>query len=456
MEPNEPHDRRPCPQEEDTAALAMNALEGAAETAARAHLEGCPACQTAFRRFQQVRAGLLALPSEPPVRDLAPDIVKAAVWRARDGQHPAAAFRPGWWRHAAIAAVACVLVLIGAGMWFMRPAGDTAISAVQPVISPWPLTATVTAASQWLVGSQKSTGEWIAVEWGGQPNYSLGVTGLAVLALASVEQSGIEQGVPQTLARGVEHILSLQSPEGRLGPECRPVLYNHGIATVALLEVYERKHAVELKGPIQKALDYIGRCQSVKGGWGYLEPSGRWTAPNTSITVWQLNALSLGRELGFTGCESAIDRGVAWFKTMVDASGAIAYSEPADRSPAESFTLSAMAAAYAPSMGRAIPGAPIAAAMDDRSVLKAAPDFYQWYALTYGLYYTNRDKYKAWFNELHRALDAMQIAEGPSRGSWEPVDQWGSAGGRVYTTSMAVLALRSEERATRITACIGD
>jgi hypothetical protein len=452
MESNETNSRRPCPQEEETAALAMDALEGTAEIAARAHMDACPACQVAFRRYVRVRAGLAALPSGMPVRDLTQDIVRAA-----SRERPEVVFRPGRRRMAAILIAACVLVSAGIGMWFMRPGGAPAASATaQPVPSPWPLTATVAAASEWLVGSQESSGEWIAAAWGGQPDYSLGVTGLAVLALASVEQSGIEQGVPQTLARGVEHILSLQSSEGRLGPECRPILYNHGIATVALLEVYARKHAVELKGPIQKALDYISRCQSVKGGWGYMEPSGRWTAPNTSITVWQLNALTLGRELGFTGCGPAIDRGLAWFKTMVDASGAIAYSEPADRSLAESFTLSAMAAAYAPSMGAATPGAPIATSMDDRSVLKTAPDFYQWYALTYGLYYTNQDKYRAWFNELHRTLDAMQVAEGPTRGSWAPVDQWGSAGGRVYTTSMAVLALRSEERATRIAACVRD
>ena len=46
-----------------------------------------------------------------------------------------------------------------------------------------------------------------------------------------------------------------------------------------------------------------------------------------------------------------------------------------------------------------------------------------------------------WEPRLMRALVPNQVDSGCARGSWDPVDAWGTAVGRVYATAMSALAL---------------
>ena len=59
----------------------------------------------------------------------------------------------------------------------------------------------------------------------------------------------------------------------------------------------------------------------------------------------------------------------------------------------------------------------------------------------------------AWNRALSAALIGSQRKDSDRcafLGSWDPVDPWSAAGGRVYSTSMAVLALEAPERIQRL------
>jgi hypothetical protein len=47
---------------------------------------------------------------------------------------------------------------------------------------------------------------------------------------------------------------------------------------------------------------------------------------------------------------------------------------------------------------------------------------------------------------LRQSLTSRRQASGPNKGSWDPRDQWGSVGGRIYSTALAALSLERETR----------
>jgi hypothetical protein len=49
--------------------------------------------------------------------------------------------------------------------------------------------------------------------------------------------------------------------------------------------------------------------------------------------------------------------------------------------------------------------------------------------------------WKEWRKLRDERLLKSQMTSGCQRGSWDPIGTWGNAGGRVYTTAMAVLCM---------------
>ena len=68
-------------------------------------------------------------------------------------------------------------------------------------------------------------------------------------------------------------------------------------------------------------------------------------------------------------------------------------------------------------------------------------NLYYWYYATLGMYQLQGIHWQRWNDALRRTLVGRQVKEGPLAGSWDTDDLWGGHGGRVYTTSLAALAL---------------
>ena len=63
-------------------------------------------------------------------------------------------------------------------------------------------------------------------------------------------------------------------------------------------------------------------------------------------------------------------------------------------------------------------------------------------------------EWRTWYSKLTEAAVAGQQkgdpAEACQRGSWDPIDPWGTQGGRIYATAMMVLSLEGPYRYGRL------
>ncbi len=69
------------------------------------------------------------------------------------------------------------------------------------------------------------------------------------------------------------------------------------------------------------------------------------------------------------------------------------------------------------------------------------PDLYCWYYGSLSLIQLQNQDWKRWNARTRDTLIALQRKEGALGGTWDTSARWGDQGGRVFTTSLAVLTL---------------
>jgi hypothetical protein len=90
---------------------------------------------------------------------------------------------------------------------------------------------------------------------------------------------------------GLRFLLGKQAREGNFGTE----VYSNALATVAVCEAYGLTADPKLKGPAQRAVDYIVKAQDpAGGGWRYVPRQ----AGDLSVTGYYLTALKSARMAG--------------------------------------------------------------------------------------------------------------------------------------------------------------
>ena len=77
-------------------------------------------------------------------------------------------------------------------------------------------------------------------------------------------------------------------------------------------------------------------------------------------------------------------------------------------------------------------------------------DFYYWYYATLAMFQMGGDFWRQWNKSMKVALVDHQRTGGDENGSWDPIDAWGFAGGRVYATAINVLSLEIYYRYARV------
>ena len=188
---------------------------------------------------------------------------------------------------------------------------------------------------KYLASIQKEDGSFEAGGYNGP-----GVTGMAVMTfLASGEDPnfGIYSG---NIRRGLRQIIKGQDPStGILGGAAgsHSSMYNHGFAMLALAEAYgavdERMLWQGSSGGQQRgigqALELAVRAGVTSqkknrfGGWRY-GPDAR--DADTSVSGAMMVGFLAARNAGIEVPDEAIDRGIAYFKSMTSTSGQVAYS----------------------------------------------------------------------------------------------------------------------------------
>jgi hypothetical protein len=453
-ERDDPFEGAACPRVADVPAYAQGELSPSEQASFEGHLETCAACREELREVSAVLQGLRDLPSPSGPVDLVPEVISA--WR-REGL-PASRRRrrrPVLAGLAAAAALVCIAVLarilVKGPMLGVHRGEETRPTASS---GPGEMPAALAEAIDWLERTQEPSGGWRAERWEGESRYDVGLTGLALLALLDESHDGAASSSRRpAIDRAVKFLLGQQAEGGRFGPAIPAALYNHGIASVAVLETFGCHREERLREPIDRALRYIREGQTAGGGWGYLgDPSGE---TNTSVTTWPLQALLIARSLGWEGLDDSIAGGFRHLKRVCDDRGRLGYRKPGEFQRG-SEGLSSMGAfcVLLDRKGTMFPAEMRNRVVDAlaraRGASREEVDLYRDFFLASALKATPARLQGPWLAETRSSLASRQVREGHDRGSWDPDDPWGSLGGRLYSTALSALVLQVERRGDRL------
>ncbi len=158
-------------------------------------------------------------------------------------------------------------------------------------------------------------------------------TGLALLAYMAAGYTHQDEKYRQTVRRGIDWLVKHQAEDGNLSyhrddpsydRRSDPThFYSHGIAAMALCEAYGMTQDRDLRGPAQKAIDFIVHSQDpVRGGWRDIAQQGS----DTSVTGWQLMALRSAQMAGLSVPEETMRKIGHWLDLAQVSGGKYVYN----------------------------------------------------------------------------------------------------------------------------------
>jgi len=167
----------------------------------------------------------------------------------------------------------------------------------------------------WLSENQNEDGSWTAnVGFKLNSTYRItakkrghvGVTalaGMAFLAGGNLPGRG-EYGTE--IDEALDFVLSCVQDDGYI-TFAGTRMYSHAFATLFLAEIYGTTHREDVRVDLQRAVDFIVKCQNEEGGWRYV-PLARES--DMSIVVCQVLALRAARNIGIRVPKVTIDRAI--------------------------------------------------------------------------------------------------------------------------------------------------
>jgi prenyltransferase beta subunit len=306
---------------------------------------------------------------------------------------------------------------------------------------------------QWLASQQNSDGSW-APNGGGRARAS-GVTTTALAVLPFLARGETHKGsqdintYTKQVERALQYLISQQRPDGDLRGGSN--MYTHALATMALCEALGLTNDPILKGPCQRAIDFLIRAQARDHGWRYTP-----APPNSdlSVTSWCLMALKSGQMAGIQVPRETLERATDFLRTCSRPDGGYGYTRgsPGHSPPTPAVMTSAGLVCrhyLASSSGRT--GDDTRTDSLQRTVdviLKNPPkanvkNYYYWYYSMYALLPVGGDAWKQWNPQVRDLLVSLQDKQNPNfKGSWDPQGSYQlQASGRVGVTALALLTL---------------
>ncbi len=169
----------------------------------------------------------------------------------------------------------------------------------------------------WLAREQNEDGSWTAAV-GFKLNNSyrstsgsaahVGVTSLAGIAFLAGGHLPGRGEYGGALDRAVDFVLGCVQEDGYI-TFAGTRMYSHAFATLFLAEIYGMTHREDVRLRLQKAVDFIVKCQNEEGGWRYV-PLARES--DMSIVVCQVLALRAARNIGIRVPKSTVDRAIRY------------------------------------------------------------------------------------------------------------------------------------------------
>jgi hypothetical protein len=320
--------------------------------------------------------------------------------------------------------------------------------AAEPPAKNTPVDQAISRALEFLHAMQDSNdGSWKAGRAGRNP----AITSLAVMAFLSAGHVPGEGKYGETVEKGIRWVLHEQQPSGLIASEGGHEMYHHGIATLMLAEaagMTDGPLGKELRPTLEKAVAIILRAQRGgsgpdRGGWRYRV--AHVGGSDISVTGWQIMALRAAKNLGCDVPAENIERAVDYIKRCQDEStGGFCYT-PQGRLTIACTGTSILALEICGKDRHHTPEALRAGAflLRDRNLPHWNQDHF-FYSIYYGSQaaFQLGDNYWSVFRpKLHEVLLRYQSPSGFWQGGG-----YGYQYGPNYCTAMAVLALTVEYR----------
>ncbi len=350
----------------------------------------------------------------------------------------------------------------------LAPPGGRRVNPVEPGLA-------------WLARHQDEDGRWDCdgfmkhdgaapvCDGGGSPHHDPGVTGLALLSFLGAGQTHRRGGHRETVAHGLAYLRRIQDAEGCFGPRTDArFVYDHALAALAMVEAFAWGKSPVHGRSAQRAVDFIEACRNPSAAWRYGVRPGE---SDTSVSGWMAMALLSAKDAGLRVDEASLAGVRSWLDRVTDpGTGRVGYTsrddgpdrppEARERWPAgRSESLTALGVLLRIRLGEDPRRSGIVMKGTGRlrgclprwEEATGAVDMCYWLFGTGAAFHFGGDVWKEWNAALRPAIaDHQRTAPPAFAGSWDPVDPWGSEGGRVASTAFMVLCLDVFWHATRV------
>ncbi|MFC1805528.1 prenyltransferase/squalene oxidase repeat-containing protein [Planctomycetota bacterium] len=293
---------------------------------------------------------------------------------------------------------------------------------------------------QYLLSTQKKDGSW---DSNGEGGHAVGITSLSLMAFMSKAHFPGFGPYGDPLNRGMKWLLkeARKRPDGYLGT----VMYEHGLATLALSEMWgmgrDSGDDDAIQKALEKAVEVILRSQNPGGGWRY-QPQADG-GEDTSCTQTVFHALASARQAGIVVPNETISKLVNYLKTSHNTeTGGFTY---APRGRAKVTIACTAGGAYIAQLAGQRDTEMVNAAL--RYLKSQSPGIitgnthYYYYAHYYAIQamvQAGDDEYSKWYPQIRDALISKQNAQG----AWGKVTKQGIS----YETPMAIIVLATPHR----------
>jgi prenyltransferase beta subunit len=334
-------------------------------------------------------------------------------------------------RHSAAALLAASLLVSTSRAAAPAPAED-----VPKIVEITPeLQAAADRGLEYLAGQQQPDGSFGIDRYGKH----VGITSLAAIAFMGHGDLPGRGKYSAQVERALDFVLSHQQASGLIAADSsHGPMYGHGFATLFLAEVYGQNNDDRCREALFKAVRLIIGCQSSEGGWRY-QPVP--VEADLSVTICQVMALRAARNAGIKVPKETIDKAVEYVRKCQNPDGGFRYmmnsgNSAFPRSAAGVATLyyagiyqdNAIDKGLAYLMSQGPSGA---------QNMQNTPHYF------YGHYYAVQTMFMAggrYWNSWFPAIRAELIAKQEADGGWE-----GQAG-KSYGTAMALIILQMPNR----------
>ena len=182
--------------------------------------------------------------------------------------------------------------------------------------------AAVDRALEYLVRHQRPDGTWEHRVGNRQPNN--GINGLCLLALLGRGHAPGRGPYKEAIERTIAYIRSTQDDRGlyKSPGHSHGPMYEHALATLAMIEAYGFIPTQSMRASVQKAVDLIVASQNAEGGWRYQpQPADA----DLSVTVMQVVALRAAINARLSVPETTVDKALEYVRKCMVPTGGFAY-----------------------------------------------------------------------------------------------------------------------------------